>query len=384
MNRCRALLVLNGLFLSTGSAIAAEVYNDKGNVIDIYGQLRGLRYFSDDPAKNGDNSYYRGGIVGETQIGNQLTGYGKWEFQVQGNSPESDDGNNMWTRLAYTGIKSEDYGSFDYGRNNGILFDVRKWAEVMPDFIGETYSKTDNYMTYRASGLATYRNENMFGLVDGLKMGIQYQGANDKTGSGESSSKDIRNENGNGWGTSLTYDTDWGGSVAAAYSSSDRSNDQYNRGSYDNRIAAGKKADAWALGVKYDRDNLYLAASYAETRNMTPYGKYSSSDSSKGGGVAENTQNIEFVMQYMFDVGLQPSIAYMTSKGNSVWNTYSQQREDKALVKFMQFSVSYYFNKNMLAYVDYKVNLLDAGDDFYRSAGIPTDDVVAIGLVYRF
>ncbi|MDQ4430243.1 porin [Yokenella regensburgei] len=100
--------------------------------------------------------------------------------------------------------------------------------------------------------------------------------------------------------------------------------------------------------------------------------------------MAVKFHNIEFVMQYMFDVGLQPSIAYMTSKGNSVWNTYSQQREDKALVKFMQFSVSYYFNKNMLAYVDYKVNLLDAGDDFYRSAGIPTDDVVATGLVYRF
>lgn len=384
MSRYKALLVLNGFFLSIGSAVAAEIYNDKGNVIDLYGQLRGLRYFSDDPTKNGDNSYYRGGIIGETQIGNQLTGYGKWEIQVQGDSSESGDDHNMWTRLSYVGIKSENYGSFDYGRNNGIIFDIRKWAEVMPNFISETYSKTDNYMTYRATGLATYRNENMFGLIDGLKMGIQYQGANEKTGSGESSARDIRNENGNGWGASLAYDTDWGASVAAAYSSSDRTNEQSNRGSYDNRIAAGKKADAWALGVKYELDNLYLTASYAETRNMTPYGKYSSTDNSKGGGVSENTKNIEFVMQYMFDSGLQPSIAYMTSKGNGEWNTYSKQREDKALVKFMQFSVSYYFNKNMLTYIDYKMNLLDYGDKFYKSADISTDDIVATGLVYRF
>jgi outer membrane protein N len=38
----------------------------------------------------------------------------------------------------------------------------------------------------------------------------------------------------------------------------------------------------------------------------------------------------------------------------------------------------------MLAYVDYKMNLLDTGDNFYRAAGIPTDDIVATGLVYRF
>jgi len=37
----------------------------------------------------------------------------------------------------------------------------------------------------------------------------------------------------------------------------------------------------------------------------------------------------------------------------------------------------------MSTYVDYKINLLD-DNDFTRAAGITTDNVVALGLVYQF
>ncbi|MEG1922513.1 MAG: porin, partial [Citrobacter sp.] len=43
----------------------------------------------------------------------------------------------------------------------------------------------------------------------------------------------------------------------------------------------------------------------------------------------------------------------------------------------------YYFNKNMSTYVDYKINLLD-DNEFTQRAGIGTDDIVALGLVYQF
>ncbi|EPU7634144.1 porin, partial [Cronobacter sakazakii] len=41
---------------------------------------------------------------------------------------------------------------------------------------------------------------------------------------------------------------------------------------------------------------------------------------------------------------------------------------------------TYYFNKNMSAFVDYKINQLD--DD--NKLKINNDDVVALGLVYQF
>ncbi|MCL6969081.1 porin, partial [Escherichia coli] len=43
----------------------------------------------------------------------------------------------------------------------------------------------------------------------------------------------------------------------------------------------------------------------------------------------------------------------------------------------------YYFNKNMSAYVDYKINLLD-DNDFTKALGVNTDNIVALGLVYQF
>lgn len=57
---------------------------------------------------------------------------------------------------------------------------------------------------------------------------------------------------------------------------------------------------------------------------------------------------------------------------------------DKDLVKYMDIGATYYFNKNMSTYVDYKINLLDGNDSFYANNGISTDNIVAMGLVYQF
>jgi outer membrane protein N len=97
-----------------------------------------------------------------------LTGYGQWEYNVQANNTES-AGDQAWTRLAFgigvrvaaelrqhigpafdvvqhavvttvvegTGIKVGDYGSFDYGRNYGVLYDVEGWTDMLPEFGGE-------------------------------------------------------------------------------------------------------------------------------------------------------------------------------------------------------------------------------------------------------
>ncbi|WP_225388022.1 porin, partial [Escherichia coli] len=59
-------------------------------------------------------------------------------------------------------------------------------------------------------------------------------------------------------------------------------------------------------------------------------------------------------------------------------------KADKDLVKYADIGATYYFNKNMSTYVDYKINLLDEDDSFYAANGISTDDIVALGLVYQF
>jgi len=369
MNR-KVLALMIPALITAGAAHAAEIYNKDGNKLDLYGKVDGLHYFSDNNKADGDQTYIRLGFKGETQINDMLTGYGQWEYNVQANNTEGSE-NQSWTRLAFAGLKFGEYGTFDYGRNYGVLYDVEGWTDMLPEFGGDSYTYADNFMTGRANGVATWRNADFFGLVQGLNVAVQYQGNNEDAGNGNegtNNGRDVRHENGDGFGLSATYDLGMGVSAGAAYTSSDRTTDQVR-----STTAGGDKADAWTAGLKYDDNNIYLAAMYSETRNMTPYGKYDDA-------VANKTQNIEITAQYQFDFGLRPVVSYLQSKGKDLGNGQS----DQDLVKYAEVGATYYFNKNMSAYVDYKINLLDEDDSFYSSNGIATDDITAVGLVYQF
>ena len=384
----KVLALMIPALLMAGAAHAAEIYNKDGNKLDLYGKVDGLHYFSDDASTDGDQTYMRLGFKGETQINDMMTGYAQWEYNIQANNTEGSD-NQSWTRLAFAGVKVGDYGSFDYGRNYGVLYDVEGWTDMLPEFGGDSYTYADNFMTGRANGVATYRNTDFFGLVQGLNFAVQYQGNNEgnncdenfcSTNEGTNNGRDTRHENGDGYGISATYDFGMGFSAGAAYTSSDRTADQENRGNVANSTyAGGERADAWTTGLKYDANNIYLAAMYSETRNMTPYG---STDGNDVGGIANKTQNFEVTAQYQFDFGLRPAVSFLMSKGKDL--NYNGVNTDEDLVKYADVGATYYFNKNMSTYVDYKINLLDDDDQFYQDAGIATDDVVALGLVYQF
>ncbi|EFH8393558.1 porin OmpC [Escherichia coli] len=392
----KVLAMLVPALLVAGAANAAEVYNKDGNKLDLYGKVAGLHYFSDDAGSDGDMSYARIGFKGETQIADQFTGYGQWEYNLQANGTEG-DGDNSATRLAFAGLGFGQNGTFDYGRNYGVVYDIEAWTDMLPEFGGDTYAGTDNFMNGRTNGVATYRNNGFFGQVDGLNFALQYQGNNEgsgdgflfgQEGSGSGDGRKLSKENGDGYGMSTSYNFDFGLSFGAAYSNSDRTDEQTKPDFHNTRAgdrnditAGGETAEAWTVGAKYDANNVYLAAMYAETRNMTGYGD--------ANAIANKTQNFEVVAQYQFDFGLRPSIAYLQSKGKDLGGWAHDGNGDprytnKDLVKYVEVGATYYFNKNMSTYVDYKINLLDNDDDFYEANGIATDDIVAVGLVYQF
>ena len=392
----KVLAMLVPALLVAGAANAAEVYNKDGNKLDLYGKVAGLHYFSDDAGSDGDMSYARIGFKGETQIADQFTGYGQWEYNLQANGTEG-DGDNSATRLAFAGLGFGQNGTFDYGRNYGVVYDIEAWTDMLPEFGGDTYAGADNFMNGRTNGVATYRNNGFFGQVDGLNFALQYQGNNEgsgdgflfgQEGSGSGDGRKLSKENGDGYGMSTSYNFDFGLSFGAAYSNSDRTDEQTKPDFHNTRAgdrnditAGGETAEAWTVGAKYDANNVYLAAMYAETRNMTGYGD--------ANPIANKTQNFEVVAQYQFDFGLRPSIAYLQSKGKDLGGWAHDGNGDprytnKDLVKYVEVGATYYFNKNMSTYVDYKINLLDNDDDFYEANGIATDDIVAVGLVYQF
>ena len=73
----KVLALMVPALLMASAANAAEIYNKNGNKLDLYGKVDGLHYFSDDASEDGDQTYVRFGLKGETQITSELTGYGQ-------------------------------------------------------------------------------------------------------------------------------------------------------------------------------------------------------------------------------------------------------------------------------------------------------------------
>ncbi|STT07260.1 outer membrane protein F [Klebsiella michiganensis] len=212
-------------------------------------------------------------------------------------------------------------------------------------------------MTGRTNGVATYRNTDFFGMVDGLNFALQYQGKNNDT--------TAKKSNGDGFGFSVNYNFDGFGFVGA-YSNSDRTDEQ----AADRR---GEKAEVWNLAAKYDANSLYASVMYGESRNMTPLEK------TTFGSFANHTQNIEAVVQYQFDFGLRPSLGYVYAKGKDLG---AKEDTNADIMNYVELGAWYYFNKNFNVYTAYKFNLID--DEDAAVSGAATDDQFAVGITYQF
>ncbi|XPE56763.1 porin [Shigella flexneri] len=85
--------------------------------------------------KDGDHTYVRLGFKGETRINDQLTSYGQWEYDVRLTTPKagtSDQASTVSRPSPVSALLS--VGSFDYGRNYGVVYDVTSWTDVLPGF----------------------------------------------------------------------------------------------------------------------------------------------------------------------------------------------------------------------------------------------------------
>lgn len=345
------------------SVNAAEVYNKAGNKLDLYGKVDALHQISDNSGVDGDATYVRFGFKGETLIDPEWSGYGQWEYQANANQAESSNTPGV-TRLGFAGLSSKKYGSIDYGRNFGVIYDIAAWTDTLPEFGGDAYG-IDNFMFKRTNNLLTWHNNN---LMDGVKLVLQYQGKNGGP-TENTNGRDALHQNGDGYGASLIKEWDNGISIGASFASSKRTQDQNNL-VYGN----GDRATVYRTGLRYDANRIYLAATYTQSYNATIFG-----NSSKAAyGFANRAQIMELTAKYAFDNGLMPVISYIQSSGKDIENFGNQD-----LLKYLALGSGYYFNKNMSTAVMYKVNMLD-DNNFTRSSGLNTDDVIAIDLIYNF
>lgn len=208
-------------------------------------------------------------------------------------------------------------------------------------------------MTGRATGLLTWRNNNFFNLIEALNIAAQYQGRNTSDRSGTVS-------NGDGYGFSFSYLLSDSFTILGTYSSSKRTASQQQL-----KWGHGDHAEVWAGGLKYDHDGLYLATLYSSSHNLT---KISSS------GYANKSNSYEAVASYQFKSGLKPFTGYFLSRAENVENIGKAD-----VIKYLDIGLTFYLNKNMFVYGDYKINLLNDNN----TLGIDSKDKIGIGMTYQ-
>lgn len=184
---------------------------------------------------------------------------------------------------------------------------------MLVEWGGDGWNYTDNYMTGRTNGVATYRNSDFFGLVDGLSFALQYRGKTTTT---------VR------FASRMV--------TASAPQPPTRSTTVSHclQATPALTVASIRKLTAMATKPKHGRplQNMTLTTSMRpsctpQTYNMTP---------EEDNHFAGKTQNFEAVVQYQFDFGLRPSIGYVQTKGKDLQSRAGFSGGDADLVKYIE------------------------------------------------
>lgn len=363
MKRNLLAIAIPALLVAGTANASVEIWNQNGNKINVAGRVKAVDVLTKKGNDKGDHSEARFGFEGESQITDSLTGYGRASWQT---SSKRDNSMGVWkleTRYAFAGLNFGDFGSFDYGRNDGLVKGISAYTDILPEFGGDSSNQNYYLLANRNSGLATYRNSNLFGLVDGFSFALQYAERLNKIDPESGDVLDYDKFNREALAASFDYAIlDSGLSLAGAYART--AGDDYN--------------STWATGLKYDANNILLAATYFQSKDKRDLALDTIN------ATAKRYWGVEVVAQYAidFEVGrLIPSVAYIQHKQKDI--------DSGNIVKYVDVGATYRFNQNLAAIVDYKINLLREEDKGVQiTTGTPfnakTKNSVGVGLIYQF
>ncbi len=165
----KVLAMLVPALLVAGAANAAEVYNKNGNKLELYGKSSWSALLLT------DRELVKKAIMRKIPLMPVSVSKVKHRSALT-SSLVTVSGNTTCKQMAQkameitllpvwhiAGLGFGQNGTFDYGRNYGVVYDIEAWTDMLPEFGGDTYAGADNFMNGRTNGVATYRNNDFFG-----------------------------------------------------------------------------------------------------------------------------------------------------------------------------------------------------------------------------
>lgn len=307
--------------LVSGSALAAEVYSSDGTSLNIGGRVEFRGDFLGESSgaelegSMDNKSRFRVNVGGNTQITNELSGFGFYEAEQAVISSGDNNPNTSFTqRYLYAGL-SGNFGAVSFGRQDTALVQLSQMSDIgtytgaQKSFINAGNEQINNNIVYAG----------MF-ADDALSL---------KANAILSSQKDQ-----NSYGLSGIYTLPMGLGIGLGYAAGDEDT---------------AETSQFMGGLNYTAGQFYVAGTYTQ-------GKVKES----AGDV--NFTGYEFAGQYKFDRGFVAQAAYGKQQGDESPTNSS----DEEFNNYVELTGKYYFNSSIQSYLSYKYNMLKDADNSLR------------------
>ena len=362
MNRTKFAFIIPSAMIMLTPAYAANVYNTGGQTLDVYGRVEvdatneGGNSDEGTTETQGDmTSSARLGLKGSTQVNQDVSLFGKAEWQVAG---ETDDGNEFKTRYMYLGV--------DFGKEGSVVFG-QQYTPVYTSLVG-TIDIFDQwgmeaqgglYGESRQSGLAIYSNH--YGPLT-VQASYQFHNEDGTDVTGTNVGETENDEQNNAYSAAVVYDTGIGVNLRAAFANQ----------TFDDSA----KINTYGVGADYAVGNLYAAFVYLGSR----------ADNGASSNSETNLDSYDLVGAYVINqYRLYTGYGLQRRSGSALADSYEA-------VSSYKLGIEYNITSNTLAWVEYRHNDGDIDTNYSSSSDFNYDDAsnnlgrneIAVSAQYNF
>ncbi|CAK2093180.1 putative porin [Vibrio crassostreae] len=345
---------------------AQTMINEAGDSLTIDGRFEArYRDKGGDTPTTVDSGSSRLGFKGQKILSNDWVGFGHAEWGYN----SGDNGDNIYDRLLYVGLKHDKYGNISLGTKQWSAFYDVAWFTDMGRVFGTRASGVYNLEdwgiasgTGRAENSLVYRNN----IGESWHYGITLQASRHDVGLSGSENNRATATLENGLGGSLRYSGIENVSVGFAYQQNEISDLSLSVDGIEN----GDMMRVLLLGVNYEDAHWYLGATAHVGEN------WESVETSSSTNAMFDTRGGEVYGYYHFDNGLRPTLNYNYFESRDTDVDYTRH--------LLAPGLEYHFTRNtFLLWAEYQIDM--GKDQLISDYKFDTaDNQFAAGLRYYF